>query len=383
MAAEAYACSICGSDRLEEMPEFASLPRVTSDCLPFPQGGKLAVCADCGGAQAIPDERWLADIGEIYSQYRVYHQSGGVEQHVFDAAAGALRRRSDVLLDRLVTLECVPRSGKVLDIGCGPGSTLLAFSARGGWELYGLEMDERNLPLLAAIPGFAGLYTGAVSDVPQQFDVVTMVHSLEHFPEPASVLQEVRGKLAGAGHLFVQVPDAEANPFEYLVADHRTHFTAATLRRVAERSGLEVECVAGDWVAKELSLVARAGGGVRTVAGCSAAGVTMGRVRGQAKWLCTLVEMAREAARGSRPFGIFGASIAGTWLCGVLRDNVAFFVEEDPHRVGRTHMGRPIVSPAQVPPGSVVLLALIPSIAARIRDRLGNPGFDLLLPPVA
>src|SRR5271169_6164144 len=39
-------CRVCGAAALEEFPQFARLPRVTSDCRPFPAGGRLAMLDD-------------------------------------------------------------------------------------------------------------------------------------------------------------------------------------------------------------------------------------------------------------------------------------------------------------------------------------------------
>jgi 2-polyprenyl-3-methyl-5-hydroxy-6-metoxy-1,4-benzoquinol methylase len=381
MAGESLHCKICGAAALEEMSEFTSLPRVTSDCVPFREGGKLAICGACGGAQAIADEHWFADIDEIYSNYHIYHQSGGVEQHVLDPRSGELRRRSAVLVNRLAEIPGVPRSGKVLDVGCGTGGTLRAFGEDGDWTLYGLEMDERNASFLRRIPKFEKLYTCAPEDVPEQFDMVTMVHVLEHFPEPMDTLHVLRDKVAPGGRVFVQVPNAAANPFEYLVADHMIHFTAETLELLAERAGLRVERVATDWVTKELSLVARPRCDEEPQADRRPGGDAVKQIRSQAQWLYRLMDDAKATAGANPVFGLFGASIAATWLCGLLGDRVAFFVEEDSNRIGRTHMGRPILSPEQVPAGSVVFVALIPAIAAKICDRLRPLGVDLRLPP--
>jgi SAM-dependent methyltransferase len=380
MLTESRTCRICGSAALREVPEFVSLARVTSDCIPFRAGGKLAICGDCGGAQAIADERWFADIGEIYNNYQIYHQSDGVEQHVLDPRSGELRRRSEVLVERLLHVPGVPRSGKALDVGCGTGGTLRAFGERGGWALYGLEMDERNLPFLNALTDFEKLYTCPPDQLPQEFDIITMVHSLEHFPEPMEILRKLLGKLTDGGRLFVQVPNAAANPFDYLVADHMTHFTVETLKLLVERAGLNTELVATDWVTKELSVIA----GLRHVGSRStwtAPEDLVQRIRLQAQWLHRLIASAEAAAAEGGPFGLFGASIAATWLYGILGDRVAFFVEEDKHRVGRTHMGRPILAPAQVVPGSVVYVALTPAIAAKVRDRLKGHSIDMRFPP--
>src|SRR5262249_55584410 len=121
-------CPICRSSELEEIASYRTLPRVTSDCVPFRDGGRLLVCHACGAAQSPADQQWFSEIQEIYGAYQCYQQSGGVEQHVPDPMSGQLRRRSDVLLDRLYGHPQFPREGAVLDVGCGGGGTLRTFS---------------------------------------------------------------------------------------------------------------------------------------------------------------------------------------------------------------------------------------------------------------
>jgi SAM-dependent methyltransferase len=365
---------------LEEIVEFRLLPRVTSDCVPFRGGGRLLICSACGAAQSPADQQWFDEIGEIYGAYRSFQQYGGPEQHVLDAATGSLRRRSQVLLDQLSALSSFPQKGAVLDVGCGGGATLRAFAERGGWRLFGLEIDDRDLPLLRSIAGFDTLYTCPPRDLPRQFDAITMVHSLEHFPDPSAVLRELCAQIAPGGCLFVEVPNAAANPFEYLVADHMVHFTPATLSRLAGGAGFSVDFLSTDWVSKELSLIARPAPGELPSVEQPGIAEAIDRVRAQIVWLAGFIEAARQAASASPSFGLFGSTIAATWLCGVLGDAVSFFVEEDANRAGRTHLGRPILTPSQVPQGSTTYIALIPSIASQVAARWRN-SIDLSLPP--
>jgi SAM-dependent methyltransferase len=381
MATDYYACQVCCTTALAKIPEFSVLPRVTSDCLPFRPGGRLLVCQRCGAAQSPADAQWFQEIAEIYGNYQAYRQAGGTEQAVVDPATGELRRRSEVLLDHLLLVAGVPRSGKVLDVGCGTGGTLRAFAARGAWRLCGLEMDTKNLPLLNRIGGFEALYTGAPSEVPGDFDWITLVHALEHFPKPLDTLCDLRDKLSISGRLFVQVPNADANPFDYLIADHMMHFTSASLASLAARAGFAVDCLTTTWVTKELSLMAhRSAEPTSTEEQWPSAAAD--HVRRQIAWLGRFLDAAREAAAGTASFGLFGTSIAATWLGGVLGDEVSFFLDEDPNRLGYRHLDRPVFHPTQAPAGSVVFLALVPQIAGPIAARLRPTTLDLRLPPL-
>jgi 2-polyprenyl-3-methyl-5-hydroxy-6-metoxy-1,4-benzoquinol methylase len=383
MPIECQVCKVCRAQALDEIEDYRLLPRVTSDCIAFRDGGRLLVCGHCGAAQSAADEQWRREIEDIYSTYYPYHQAGGMEQPVFDATSGRRKLRSEVIVEKMLAVPGFPHSGLVLDVGCGNGWTLKAFSQRGGWRLQGLELNDRNLHLLESIKGFERLHTCEPQDLPEQFDVLSMVHALEHFPEPLAALRKLRSKLASAGRLFVQVPNAEVNPFDYLIADHMMHFTYASLASLAAAAGYQVDSLSV-WVPKELSLVAQP---VLHPAGAPAPAPTAAIIDGihaQISWLRRFIDAAREAStEGSAgvTFGLFGTSIAGTWLAGVLGERVTFFVDEDPHRVGRMHMGRPILTPAQVPRGSILFIALTPAVAAPIAERFSGSGLDLRLPP--
>jgi 2-polyprenyl-3-methyl-5-hydroxy-6-metoxy-1,4-benzoquinol methylase len=374
-------CQICKSAELAEIPGYRTLPRVTSDCVPFRDGGRLLVCHGCGAAQSPADSQWFSEIQEIYGAYQCYQQSGGIEQHVPDPATGSLRRRSDVLLDRLYGHSEFPRQGTVLDVGCGGGGTLRAFSGRGGWQLYGLEMSDRSLPMLREIQGFERLYTCPVRDLPRQFDGITMIHALEHFPDPEATLRDLRGALAPGGRLFVEVPDSAANPFDYLIADHRMHFTAQSLAALATRAEFVVETMSTVWVRKELSMIAARETASAYLPPHLPGSETVARIEAQLHWLTGLVEAATLASRDSACFGLFGSSIAATWLSAVLGDRVSFFVEEDEHRIGHTHLGRPILRASELPSGRAVFVPLIPRIALQVATRLQAYPIRVFLPP--
>ena len=378
------ACQVCGQKRLREVDGYAALPRITSDCRAYPSGGSLYVCLACGGVQKIPDARWQHEVASIYSGYEAYYQSGGDEQIVFDRSTGTPRRRSDVILANLVTSAVLPDRGRALDVGCGNGATLNAMSvALAGWTFFGYELGDSALPRLARISRFEKLHTGSLVAIEQCFDLVTMVHSLEHFPAPASVLAELL-PIVGGGKLFIEVCNVDENPFDILVADHLMHFSPETLTKLLLRVGYTPVSVATDWVAKEISLMANVvepGASIAESATVDGAAVHR-RLNGYVQWLQNLREAAIAAAQGTRPFGLFGTSIAATWLAPQLLGKVSFFVDEDSSRIGREHLGLPIVHPSAVPQDAQIFLALAPGVASAIANRLRTLPCSLVMPPL-
>jgi len=378
----AFACHICGAPGIDLVPGYETLCRVTSDCQPWPRGGRLAVCRVCGCVQKPVDPEWQSEIEKIYDAYSIYHQAAGSEQSVFEAATGAAASRSSHLLRQLRAHVPLPESGRLLDLGCGNGAFLRAASdALTSWLLAGTELGEKYRAVVEGIRGVEALYTCPPKQVPGTFDLITMVHVLEHIPSPKGFLTGLQDKLNPDGLLLIEVPNYSQNPFDLLIADHCSHFSPATLSYVIQDAGYELKSVASDWVPKELSGLARRarGGSAEIVPDAEA----LRSVSNNIRWLKAVVADATRLSSNTE-FGLFGTSIAATWLACELQERVRFFVDEDPARVGRQYMRKPVYHPSAVPPGSRVLIAFPPHHSANLRARLLGyaKGYELILPPV-
>lgn len=380
---EGHSCKICGADSLEEFHKFRDLCRVTSDCKPFAAGGRLAMCGACGAVQKPADAKWLEEIDEIYESYAAYYQSSGVEQAVFDPAKGEPNTRSSEILKKLAAVRTPGATGDILDVGCGNGVMLTAFSSQfPDWNLHGQDLSDIALEHLSKIPGFRKLFTVPPADIGAQFDMVTMIHSLEHFPDPVAGLIDIKSLVGNHGCLLIQVPNAEVNPFDYLVADHASHFTQADFIRMLKAAGLSAPIVTDDWVTKELSVVATLGQSADLP---SVPQMSPGDVRrlvsAQIDWLRAVVQEATAASNEGREFGIFGTSIAAMWLYGQLGDAVSFFVDEDESRRGTILHGKPVYHPSELSGDRIVYAGLIPPVAKAVANRLSKTGMDMRVPP--
>lgn len=381
-------CIVCGATCTpRSVAGFDQLRRITSDCRAFGAQGYLAVCMECGAVQKRVDAQWLQEIGEIYRNYSTYYQSGGDEQIVFDRRSGQPRRRSDVLIDQLADRDHWPASMDVLDVGCGNGATLRAMGQKfPEWCLHGFELSDSALEKLKKIPGFKRLYTGHLTGVQQNFSLVSMVHAIEHFENPVQTLRELL-PIVGAGRLFIEVCNIDENPFDILVADHLTHFSPQTLTVLLRRAGYTVTHIATDWVAKEISALAvRSEQAVAEMAPVYIENTPeqiYERISNYVLWLNNLVEKAQGAIDTKKSFGLFGTSIAATWLADQLKGKIDFFVDEDSSRIGKQHLGLPIVAPADVSGDSTVYIALAPTVAKAIAQRLAPSmrHVNWILPP--
>lgn len=373
-------CRVCGSEALDVIADYTALPRVTSDCKPWPAGGTMTACLNCGAVQKRLDAAWLNEIKRIYGGYQIYNLSGGSEQVIFDTSGSAVPR-SRALVDFVVTEAKPASSGALIDIGCGNGAALANFSrALPAWSMHGTELSDAALDALRTLPNFGGFYKEAPRDLNGSFDIVTIIHALEHMPDPYRTLVDSAALLKPGGTIFVEIPNVETSIFDLIIADHLMHFSPAHLGYLARRAGLKVDVLRDDLLPKEITMLAGNGIGTLPLPDAERGSAL---VRRHVAWLRRVLDDARAAMENTSSFGIFGTSISGMWLYGALRAQVAFFVDEDRTRVGNTFDGKPVIAPQDAPAGSTIFLPLNPDSAANVCKRLQPQiGAQLVQPPM-
>ena len=214
---------------------FAARDYLTGDCFQLRQSKE-------GGFRTHPTPK---DIATYYPS--LYYGHGTTRR--FPAIVEWIQRK---LYERRAGLveAAVGRTGRVLDIGCGPGHLLAAFRRR-GWETLGTEIDEAAAAVGRARHNLE-VKAGPVEELSlpiESFDAVVSWHTLEHMPNPGEVLVVAAGLLKPNGVLLVSVPDIgspeaiAAGPawFHLDVPRHLAHFDAAALRRLLGEVGLTVE----------------------------------------------------------------------------------------------------------------------------------------------
>lgn len=367
-------CHVCGGE-LSEFTNFTGFKLVSSDCQPITTPASLWICSQCATVQKGINEEWLACVEQVYQQYDVYSQAAGKEQRAFDAAKGDSSSRSSRILEWIQNKSSrhdLKLTGSLLDFGCGNGSFLGEFHKLfPEWRLTGLEMDDSNKSAIESIPN-ATHRAGAIDSLLETYDLISMVHVLEHLVDPISFLVQLRKKLRPGGTLFIEVPNLMTSPFDIFILDHCTHFTLETLRWTLWKSGFQVTDTSTEVVAKEISLMA----------------VPLDQVDGEVDVKRAEPTTAIEAitrhlglARRLREKGkklidtkpaIFGSSISGTWLANELSFNVSSFIDEDFDRIGNFHCTIPILSLDDVPPSLPVMLPFSEPTAKSITARLNK-----------
>ncbi|MBW3600378.1 MAG: class I SAM-dependent methyltransferase [Planctomycetes bacterium] len=199
------------------------------------------LCTTCGliSHEALPTD---AELDAYYSrQYRIdYHgeflpsprrvlRAWGVGQSILQRLRPFVRERD-----------------RILEIGAGIGCTVKSFEMA-GYDAQGIEPHH-------GFQEFARKHLGArvtrctLADLPdrEKFDVVLLVHVIEHFNHPRRELRRIVRLLNPGGRLYVECPNAEAPhaaPGKMFHFAHVYNFTNRTLAMLAKANGLACQAM--------------------------------------------------------------------------------------------------------------------------------------------
>lgn len=98
-------------------------------------------------------------------------------------------------------------SGRLLEVGCGPGA-FVALSRWAGWDAQGLELSPWVSDLVRRtfqVPVLCGPLEDQALE-PESLDVIVMCDVLEHLADPVSVLRACSRALKPDGILLIQTP---------------------------------------------------------------------------------------------------------------------------------------------------------------------------------
>lgn len=145
------------------------------------------------------------------------------------------------------------RKGKVLDIGCGAGDTLILLG-KIGWDVYGMDIDARALDI-AKKRGIRNVRQGFIEDVKKYpngyFDAIRLYHVIEHVDNPELAIKLLYSKLKKGGELVLGTPNSDSfvarifGTYWYNLDSprHLFLFTPKTLRGLVIRAKFQVKSI--------------------------------------------------------------------------------------------------------------------------------------------
>lgn len=255
-------CIICKSSK------FIPLYETRDRMFDFPGKFFLKKCNECSLAFLDPQPSGIS-LKKYYPSKKYYAYNRGDTKGFFEILREYLVKHyySPTFLSKSITLlvKNVPampsycQGGKILDLGCGTGDTLILLKKL-GWDVYGMDMDE-NAITTAKKRRLNNLKLGTYNSLDEYpdnfFDAIRLYHVIEHLDNPSLCLSLIRKKLRRGGELIMGTPNMESLvskifKFYWYNLDSPRHlfiFSPCTLRKLAERNGFSVKkiefCSAG------------------------------------------------------------------------------------------------------------------------------------------
>lgn len=242
-------CPVCMA------PTRAIYPNLYDDRYGYPGRFMLRLCNNCGHRHALT--RFTpAEILQLYTQF---YPRGRFAIDSFTAEVEQRGFKSWAKGDRASAFRWVPRNVRVLDIGCGMGTTL-AYHRNRGCEAVGVEADENVRPIAEryGLDIHWGIFNAAMFP-PASFDYVTLDQVAEHVGDPLSFFRDVAQILKPGGKVIVTTPNANSlgarlfgrRWLHWHTPYHLQFFTSRSMQRVAKHAGLEFVSrkviTASDW----------------------------------------------------------------------------------------------------------------------------------------
>lgn len=191
------------------------------------------LCSNCGLVFQTP-RMTASELDKFYKEhYRVAYQG---QEGPNDKDLKVQKARAEYLVNLLQGLE-LREVQNYLDIGSSAGSLIKHVKQVYGCEAAGVEPGEayRHYAESKGIRVFKDLTQIEQAEI-SKFDLVSLIHVLEHIPDPVEYLKALRIKLlAQNGKLLVEVPNLYAH--ECFEVAHLTSFSSDRLIQVLKKAG--------------------------------------------------------------------------------------------------------------------------------------------------
>jgi SAM-dependent methyltransferase len=194
-----------------------------------------AICTSCGLVQSHP--RMTDDAYRHFYESDEYRRIYEGEPFPQKCETNYTDSRGKALFSKLARYREASSIGSVLEVGAGGGWNLVPF-IEAGIPVAGYDYSP-ELVALGANKGI-NLIRGGIEDIEGTFDLVLLIHVLEHFTDVPASLSKIREHMNPGGLLWVEVPDIEVFDGGQIQNAHAYYFSQRTLEFSASQGGFRM-----------------------------------------------------------------------------------------------------------------------------------------------
>lgn len=145
-----------------------------------------------------------SELSDLYSKAYFDDLKGDGQINYMEIADSRIEANAE----RVAYLNGLRAPGKLVELGCAAGYFLEA-ARRQGWDCTGVELSDYAADFARQQYGL-DVRTGLLEETKlpaDSFDVAVLLHTLEHHPDPARTLREVKRILKPGGLIYLEVPN--------------------------------------------------------------------------------------------------------------------------------------------------------------------------------
>lgn len=168
--------------------------------------GAYRLCEICGAAFLTP----RMDDEELYD----FYASGKYRELINSRSIGPGVSTTQHADRAAYIVELLEKSkfGSHLDIGCASGELMRAISkSRPG--IYSMGVDPTTADREMNV-------VGTLEEVEREFDLITIIQTLEHINNPVKMMGMIRDRLSSSGAVMVEVPNRRADMIAFIPPQH-------------------------------------------------------------------------------------------------------------------------------------------------------------------
>lgn len=227
-------CNLCGSDKLHTLYKKNinySLPWsnfIEEKEFPFSVSG--VICKNCGWIFQNPSYS-VSELDLLYN----FSDSQALSKEAENLAELNAKRRSEILYEN-ISKYITNKTRQILDVGGRNGEIVQSFDTN-IYNVSVLDMDAGN-PINSDINKIRIPFLDFESE--KKFDLITMLHVLEHTDSPKDFLQKANTLLNEDGLIYIEVPsELITHLLVRHVGDHRHlgYFSSKILSKFLESNG--------------------------------------------------------------------------------------------------------------------------------------------------
>lgn len=234
---ESVPCVLCKNDHFTKLSDKDRYGFHTS----------VVMCSKCGLVQTNPRMNQESYDRFYNEEYRILYNLNKESETDFFSRRYIKGKEIFNYLFRYKTLNKIPSSCRVLEIGCSSGGILKVFKEK-GYLVKGYDLD-RNFINFGRDHYNLDLNVGTILDVDAGFkpDIIIYSHVLEHVLDLDKELTILKDMLADDGILYVEAPGIKnlkesysLDFLKYLQNAHTYHFTLKSLTNLLKNYGFKL-----------------------------------------------------------------------------------------------------------------------------------------------